>query len=258
MLIETIIFIFVLAIILSLIDSAFGAMYGTLLSPILLIMGFEPLHIIPAILISQAIGGIGGTISHHYWKNMHLFDSHHKLKPTRDMKVCLAMIIPGLFVIVLGVLAAVNIPPLYVKIYIGLLVMTMSALVLSKIKYTYALWKQVIYGVLAAFNKALTGGGFGPVTSTGGIIGGLEPRVSIATTTMAEVFISGGSFVAYYFISGNIDWFFCGILCIGAIIGGFIGPYISSIVSHDKLRKIIGIIGIISGVWLLFQVLNIL
>ena len=115
-----------------------------------------------------------------------------------------------------------------------------------------------MYCAVAAFNKSLTGGGFGPVTSTGGIISGLSPRVSVSTTTMAEVFVSGGAFIAYLLISGNINWLLCGILCLGGVIGGLIGPYVSSRISHKYLRKAIGFVGVMSGIWLLLQVLNVL
>ena len=40
------------------IDSAIGMGYGTILSPLLIIMGFDPLVAVPAILLSQAFGGL--------------------------------------------------------------------------------------------------------------------------------------------------------------------------------------------------------
>ncbi len=224
-------------------------MYGTLLSPLLIGYGFEPMMVVPAILISQAIGGLGGTISHHRFKNANFNGM------TKDTKIMLAMVIPGLFVVILGVFAAVNIPKLWVKTYIGVLVIVMSILCLSPLRYRFTWWKHYIVGGLAAFNKALTGGGFGPVTSTGGIIGGLESKVSIATTTYAEVIICLAAFIAYIFLYGSINTVVTYSLCIGAIIGGLIGPYISSRVSHKKLRIIISIFGVFSGIWLLLKVM---
>lgn len=224
-------------------------MYGTILSPLLIGYGFEPLVVVPAILISQAVGGISGTVSHHWFKNADFNGL------TRDTKVALAMILPGLLVVVVGVFAAVNLPGAWVKTYIGALVVVMSLLCLSPIQYKFAWWKHGAVGALAAFNKALTGGGFGPVTSTGGIIGGLESKVSIATTTFAEVVICLASFVAYLFFVGSTDVVFAFSLCIGAVVGGTIGPYISSRVSHRLLRMGIGVLGVVSGLWLLYRIL---
>ena len=245
---ELIAVLIVMALIMETVDSSLGMMYGTLLSPILIGQGFEPQVVVPAILISQAIGGISGTVSHHRFENANFRGL------TRDTKIVLARIIPGLMVVTVGVFAAVNLPELWVKTYIGILVIVMSTLCLSPIKYKFAWWKHYAIGALAAFNKALTGGGFGPVTSTGGIIGGLEAKVSIATTTFAEVCICSASFIVYLFFVG-VDWTFALSLCIGAFIGGIIGPYICSRVSHKGLRKSVGILGIVSGIWLLWRVL---
>ena len=245
---ELIAVLIVMALIMETVDSSLGMMYGTLLSPILIGQGFEPQVVVPAILISQAIGGISGTVSHHRFENANFRGL------TRDTKIVLARIIPGLMVVTVGVFAAVNLPKLWLKTYIGILVIVMSTLCLSPIKYKFTWWKHYAIGALAAFNKALTGGGFGPVTSTGGIIGGLEAKVSIATTTFAEVCICSASFIVYLFFVG-VDWTFALSLCIGAFIGGIIGPYICSRVSHRGLRKSVGILGIVSGIWLLWRVL---
>ncbi|MDG6220022.1 MAG: sulfite exporter TauE/SafE family protein [Candidatus Thermoplasmatota archaeon] len=230
------------------IDASLGMMYGTLLSPILIILGFEPILIVPAILFSQAMGGVTGSLSHQKFKNADFRGF------TPDMKVALAMIIPGLLVVVFGVFAAVSLPGLWVKTYIGILVVIMSALCLSPIIYKFAWWKHYLVGMLAAFNKALTGGGFGPVTSTGGILGGLESRVSIATTTLAEVVICFASFAAYMALSGRLDDFMLYALTIGAVIGGVVGPYFCSRASHHKLRVMIGLLGVVSGIWLMVDV----
>lgn len=238
-----------LAFIMEVIDTSLGMMYGTLLSPILIGYGFDPLIVVPAILISQAIGGISGTISHQKFKNADFRGL------TRDTKIVIAMVIPGLFVVVLGVCAATNLSSLSVKTYIGILVIIMSILCLSSIRYKFNWWKHYVIGIIAAFNKALSGGGFGPVTSTGGIIGGLKSNVSIATTTFAEVCICLGAFIVYMFFVGNLDIVIAFALCIGAVVGGSVGPYISSKINHDRLRKYIGYLGIASGIWLLWRVM---
>ncbi|MCK4491684.1 MAG: sulfite exporter TauE/SafE family protein, partial [Candidatus Altiarchaeales archaeon] len=87
--IELIVVLIIMALIMETVDSSLGMMYGTLLSPILIGYGFEPQVVVPAILISQAIGGISGTISHHRFENANFRGL------TRDTKVMLAMVIPG-------------------------------------------------------------------------------------------------------------------------------------------------------------------
>ncbi len=76
---------------------------------------------------------------------------------------------------------------------------------------------------LADFNKALTGGGFGPLTSTGKIIGGVDVKLSIATTTYAEFPICGLAFVFWIIFNGGIDYVYPLTMCIGSAIGALLG-----------------------------------
>lgn len=232
------------------VDSSIGMMYGTLLSPILILMGYDPIHVVPAILISQAAGGLGGALMHHKYGNADFSGL------TRDTKIALAMIIPGAFVVFIGASVSSMLPKVLVKSYIAALVMVMSILCITPITYKFAMWKHYVVGVLAAFNKALTGGGFGPVTSTGGIMGGITARVSVATTTYAEIPICALAYLSYLFITksfGSIRLTM--LLCFGAILGGLVGPYISSRISHNGLRILVGFLGIISASWLIYRLL---
>ena len=66
---EIIVLLIVGAFICGFIDSSFGMMYGTILSPALIISGFDPIVVVPAILFSQAIGGSVAGAFHHKLKN---------------------------------------------------------------------------------------------------------------------------------------------------------------------------------------------
>ncbi len=63
------IFIIVLAFVCEYIDSSLGMGYGTTLTPILLIMGYSPLQIVPAVLLSELVTGISAAFFHHRFKN---------------------------------------------------------------------------------------------------------------------------------------------------------------------------------------------
>ncbi len=238
-----------LAIIMEIIDSGLGMMYGTLLSPLLILMGYSPKLVVPSILISQAIGGATGSIGHHIRKNTNFRGL------TRDMKISLSIIIPGLFACVAGAFAGKLIPTLYMKSYIGILVIAMGILCLRPIYYAFS-WKKMFgIGLLSGFNKAFSGGGFGPVTSTGKILGGVDPKVSVGTTTLAEVPICFFSFLLWYIIGGNLDWGFALALCAGSLIGGIIGPIITAKINTKILRYTVGVLAVVSGIWLLIDLL---
>ncbi len=236
-----------LAFIMEMIDSSLGMMYGTLLSPLLIGLGFDPLLVIPSILVSQALGGLVGTFSHHKFKNADFNGL------TKHTKVTLAIVLPGLIAAFVGVFLAVRIPRDFLRLYVGILVILMGVLCLTKFQFRFKWWKIYLIGVISSFNKAFSGGGFGPITSAGKILGGLDPRASIATTTYAEFPICLTSFLLYVSLNGIPNVYFPLYLSIGAILGGLAGPYLCSKFKIGLLRKIVGLLAILSGMWILFR-----
>lgn len=249
--IYVIIFLIVATIFAELVDSSLGMMYGTLLSPILIAIGFSTTSVVPAILISQAVGGIVGTISHHKYKNA---DFHFNTKHT---KIVLAVVISGLTATAIGVYAATNIPSWVLKSYIGVLVVFMGVLCIFPLYYTFKWWKIYLIGFVSSFNKSFSGGGFGPLTSTGKILAGVDAKVSVATTTYAEAPICIVGWILWYLSEGQtmVLWFPL-VLIAGAIIGGAIGPYITSKINTKYLKIIVGVLAIISGLYVCWQVVS--
>lgn len=99
---------------------------------------------------------------------------------------------------IFAVLIAINIPKVFLKTYIGILVLIMGLLLFSRKKFTFS-WKKIyLVGILSGFNKGLTGGGFGPVTTAGQMIGGRNGKNSIGVTTFAEVPICLVGFLLIY------------------------------------------------------------
>ena len=108
------------------IDSSLGMGYGTILSPVLIIMGFNPLVVIPAILLSQAVGGFTASIFHHQFQNVNFRPG------SRDTKVVFIISAFGLIATVIAALIAVNISKVVLKTYIGILVIVMGIILLSR------------------------------------------------------------------------------------------------------------------------------
>ena len=46
-------------------DSTIGMGYGTTLTPILLLFGYEPMQVVPAVLISELVTGLLAGFTHH-------------------------------------------------------------------------------------------------------------------------------------------------------------------------------------------------
>jgi len=228
------------------IDSSFGMLYGTILSPLLIIAGYNPFLVIPAILLSQAIGGFLATYHHHKYKNVNLN------KRSKDIKITLILLILGLVSVVIGVYIGTLISSEILKTYIGILCVLMGFIVVFGKKFKFS-WKKIAgLGLISSFNKALSGAGFGPVVATGNIASGITAKKSIGITDFAEAPICLASFGVWTYFNGFPYSELLVPLCIGAAIGGLIGPYLLSKMKRKRYLKLaVGQLAIISGVIML-------
>ena len=230
------------------IDAGLGMMYGTILAPVLIISGYDPLLVVPSILLSQAIGGVFATYSHNKYKNAVWNIKSH------DLKIAFVIVIFGLIAVGLGVFVGNIISSTYLKTYIGILCIIMGILVLIKHKFKFS-WKKItILGLISSFNKALSGGGFGPIVATGNIASGVKEKNSIGITDFAEAPICLASFGIWTYFNGFPDTPLLLPLCIGASFGGLIGPMLlSKVSSKTKIKIAIGVLALVSGIYMLLQ-----
>lgn len=183
--------LFLMAFVCEFIDSSMGMGYGTILTPSLIIMGFDPLVVVPSILLSQAFGGLTASIFHHQFRNVSFNRS------SKDFKAFMYISGFGIIVTIFAALLSINLPEIVLKTYIGILVLTMGLIVLRNYSFNFS-WKKLIgIGILSAFNKGLSGGGFGPVVTGGQIISGQNHKNAIGVTTLAEAPICLVGFVTF-------------------------------------------------------------
>lgn len=241
-----------LIIVCEFIDSSVGMGYGTILSPLLIILGYDPVFVVPCILISQAVGGAIATIRHHSHQNANF--SHN----SPDLKIALLIGVLGIAASAISAVIGVIIPKIYLSVYIGVLVLLMGILVTSGKSFIFSWGKIVGLAVLSAFNKGLSGGGFGPLVTSGQIVVGKEHKSAVGVTTFAEVPVCLAGFLIYLIAHGTSLAFhpLFIITIAGAIIGAIFGPYITKIIKPNLLRYIVGISSVLLGAWTLFKVLK--
>jgi len=233
-----------LAFICEYVDSSLGMGYGTTLTPLLLIMGYNPLQIVPSILFSELVTGLSAAFFHHRFKN-----TNFKIGTT-DFKI--AFVMAGCSV--LGTLAAVfialSLPMFYVKLYIGLLVFSMGVLILVTLKRKYKFsWRKIAsMGLLAAFNKGISGGGYGPIVTSGQILSGVKSKNAIGITSLAEGLTCLVGVITYIiFTDHTIEWSLAPSLVLGAILSVPIAAYTVKKFKGGRLRLIVGIATLILG-----------
>jgi len=238
------------ALIMEYIDSSLGMGYGTVLSPFLILMGFEPLLVVPSILISQAAGGLSASFFHHKFKNV-----EYKWK-SRDSNIVCIITISGIMATVIAAIIAISIPKYFLNIYIGILVCVMGIILASNVVFRFK-WSRIIgVGLISAFNKGMSGGGFGPVVTGGQIISGQNHKNAIGCTTMAEVPICLTGFLIYLAFNGISNWLFVLALLIGAIIAAPFGAFTTSKLNSIKFRRLLGLLITLLGIWTIWKVFS--
>jgi len=228
--------IIILAFVCELVDSSLGMGYGTTLTPIMLALGFEPIEIVPAVLCSEAITGLLAGVFHHGFGNVDL------RRGSPDLKI--AMVMGGFSVVgvVLATIIAINVPSWAIKVYIGVLVLALGLVILLNKKKNYAFsWKRIAgLGALAAFNKGISGGGYGPVVTAGQVLSGVKGRKAVGITSLAEGVTSIVGFGIYLYSGVTLISTLMISLILGAVMSVPISAYIVSRLPAGKLTYIIG------------------
>lgn len=256
-----------------LLDSSIGMGYGTFLAPILIILGFEPLIIVPAILLSQALGGSIASLFHHRLKNACF------RKDSSDTKILLVVSGLGVGAAIFASIIAITLPKTVLTTYIGILAIIMGLIMLRKKQFVLS-WKKVFFfSALSAFNKGISGGGFGPIMTGGQVIAGQRHKAAVGITTLAEVPICIASFVTYtigmsairkgipshylsldtfktiFYNSAMLEHRLIVSLVIGVSLAAPLGAMITKKSSVKKLQNVMATAILLFGGWIIVKLL---
>ncbi len=231
-------------------DAALGMGYGTTLTPLLLLLGFRPLEVVPAVLFSQFVTSLVAGFFHHRFGNV---DFRRK---SPHLKVVSVLVFSGIVGSIGAVFISLNIPQLLVKTYIGLMVLGIGIAMLINMNKSYSFsWKKVAgFGLIAAFNKGISGGGYGPIVTGGQILSGLDEKNAVGITSLAEGLICIVS-VAIYFATRNVEsWKLVPYVLIGALISVPFAAVTVKMVNARMLRTGIAILTILLGIATLLKI----
>lgn len=264
---EIIAAIFGMAFICELVDSTLGMGYGTTLTPVLLFMGYEPMQVVPAILLSELLTGAFASFAHHKAGNV-FFDfrkdrEHDIVKKmgklgyiprSNDSKIAFILALCSLVGAVGAVIFAVNLKA-YLTPIIGFIVLAMGIIILFRHnKKAGFSWKKVTgLGITAAFNKGLSGGGYGPLVTSGQILSGVNGKSAIAITSMAESFTCLVGVLTYIIVGTDIDWMIAPPLIAGAMISVPLSALLVKKVNTEKFTLVVGIATAILGCLTLYK-----
>jgi len=262
------IIVVIAALVFEYIDASIGMGFGTTLTPILLIIGFLPLQVVPAVLLGQLAGGIVGGNTHSKVGNIKLDFKNDRdavkrrlrgfgyLPKSADSKVIFILGICGVIGALAGVLIAINVPEILLNAYIGIMVLLIGIWIIVKrnkdIRFSWT--KLGVVGLISAFNKGVSGGGYGPLVTGGQIISGKDSRSSVGNTTFIEPLICFIGFIGYLLLEGDIYWKLAISVTIGSILAAPFAALTVKKINHQKLKVVIGATTILLGIYTIINI----
>ncbi len=231
---ELLIIIVIFAFAFEFVDTSLGGGYGTILTPLLLLLSFHRLDIVPAILFSEIFTGISGATMHHFYGN-----ADFSRKARINWRVIILISLLGIGATIFAVFLAIKLDKIIIDTYIGILVLSMGILMILNRKYRFS-WKKIgIIGTISAFNKSISGGGFGPLITAGQVVSGRDTKNSIATALACEAPICLVGLMTYFLLNPiTIDFILLSLaLIIGALPATIFGAFMTKKMKNEKLFK---------------------
>ncbi len=242
-------FLIIPAFLTAVVDIVFGMGFGLTMTPILLLLGYAPHQIVPALLFSSMLGNLVSPFFHHKFKNVDFsLCSRHF-----NMSVLIGILgVVGSFV---GASVSIGISDFYLSLYIGLLITALGLFLLlnKKLRASFSWLKLAFLSLFGSFNKGISGSGFGPITTTGMIVMGVDEKVAVSIQTFSELFVSIAGFLTFVLAGSQIAWNLLLPLSIGVVLSTPLAAFVVHKFESRKLRTAIAIVTVVLGVVTLFS-----
>jgi uncharacterized membrane protein YfcA len=223
-------------------DSAGGMGYGTALTPLMLMAGFDPKQIVPCVMITEAFTGLIAGMIHGEFENVEW--KWRPMNETTKLVVIVALI--GMACVGFSITAAykiLNVHKFWIKLYVTILLIVMgvcSLLTARTFKNYRPKWMWLFAG-LAGFNKGIGGGGYGPVVTVGGLLAGVPVKSMVAVTSFAEGATCVFAVAVWFALLTSgvvIDYLLLPSFVIGTVLAAVGAPYTTRILP-EKFWKFI-------------------
>lgn len=245
---EGVLIIIVLCMACEFMDSSLGMGYGTTLTPVLLAMGYAPLELVPTILVSELLSGFSASFFHHGAGNVDLSRGSGHLRSASILAAC------SVVGVLLGVELAFTLSKDLLKTVIGVIIISAGIWILLQIRrpFAYRPWKILGLGIVASFNKAVSGGGYGPLLTSGQILSGTEGRAAIGITSFAEAFTCLGASVLFLLKGQHLHLDLLIPVASGALLSVPFSAHVVRRTSEMLIKRLIALITIALGLFTLF------
>lgn len=250
--------VILLAFVFETMDSAAGMGFGTALSPVLLIvLGFEPLAVVPALLVSETITGLLSGWMHNEFENVHVSLSRPFNEETKAIGLIAGVSAIGSVVAVLFAFLAIQFNETVISIYVMVLVLVMAIVALFRehlkpaADAEYRPRMLVGFAALAGFNKGIGGGGYGPVTTMGQLYAGVYEKTASAISSFSEGLASLVGVITYFGITAvgvDLNFMLVPSLLAGSLLAAVVAPFSVRVLPNRIYRYVIPGYALVIGV----------
>jgi uncharacterized membrane protein YfcA len=226
-------------------DSAGGMGYGTALTPLMLMAGFDPKQVVPCIMITEAFTGLIAGLIHGEFENV-----EWKWRPMNETtKLVLIVALIGMACVGFSITAAykvLNVHKFWIKFYVTILLIVMGvcSLLTAKTYKNYRPKWMWLFAGLAGFNKGIGGGGYGPVVTVGGLLAGVPVKSMVAVTSLAEGATCVFAVITWFALLTSgvvIDYLLLPSFVIGTVLAAVGAPYTTRILPEKFWKFIVPI-----------------
>jgi uncharacterized membrane protein YfcA len=230
-------------------DATIGMGYGTTLTPILLVLGYPAGIVVPAALLSQLLANLSAAFFHHQTGNFDFWKDHE----VRNTGVLMGLV--GLGVSVAAMWLALKLPDRYLRVGITLIVIGIGAFMLvgSRFKVRFRMRNVGILAAVAAFNKAFSGGGYGPLVCGGQVLVGLPVRAAVASTAVAEAIVCVAAVVTFYASGRTVPPFLLLPLVAGSLLSTPASAVTLNRLPPTLVKKLMAVAILLLGTYALWQ-----
>jgi uncharacterized membrane protein YfcA len=225
--------VLLLAMVFEFMDAAAGMGFGTALTPVLLVMGFDPLQIVPVVLIQQTVAGLVGAFLHREFQNV-----EWRFKPLSEtVRLCIIIASAGTVLVLaatIGIYGVLDVDPVWIKLYVAVLLLGMGviSLVQSHRERPYRPNLLIAFGAMAGFNKGVGGGGYGPVVTIGGLLAGVPVKSMLGVTALSEGVVCFVAVLAWFAMSANgigVDYVLLPTIMLASMVSAVLAPYLTRV-----------------------------
>jgi uncharacterized membrane protein YfcA len=241
--------VILLAFVFETMDSAAGMGFGTALSPVLLIvLGFDPLAVVPALLVSETITGLLSGWMHNEFENVRVSLSRPFNEETKAIALIAGISAVGSVVAVLFSFLAIQFDKSIISVYVMVLVLLMAVVALFREHLKpagdaeYRPRMLVGFAALAGFNKGIGGGGYGPVTTMGQLYAGVYEKAASAISSISEGLASLVGVITYFGITAagvELNFMLVPSLLAGSLLAAVFAPFSVRVIPNRIYKYVI-------------------